>query len=148
MSAQGSTAVPRDYSCRICAPAVVARLFSILPIDVADPKSQAVYTCPPQRQCYVGRKKKSCWQPGNPISRAESLPASSNPAGAEVKTEQACASVPPSLGLDLVIARSSHNFPSLCLQGISVWEGHPGLMILAKSRISRSCGCPSAPGLT
>lgn len=100
------------------------------------------------KQGYVGRRKKSHWQPGNPFVGQKVCQPPAAPLQAEIKTQQACANVPSSLCSDLVISHSSHNFPSLYLQGIAVWEGQSWLMILAKSRISHSCGCPFAPGLT
>jgi hypothetical protein len=100
-----------------------AQLFSIFLIVTVDPKSQAVHTCPPQRQCYVGRDRKATGSLAS-LSVSHLPPA---PLQAGIKIQQACTNNSPP---DLVIAHSWHNFLSSCLPDfIAVWEGHPCLMI-------------------
>lgn len=63
----------------------------------------------------------------------------------QVKPQQVRANLPTLLCSDLGPSHSLHNFPSHCLPGAAMWEGHRCLMILAKARLNLAC--VRAPGL-
>lgn len=123
-----------------------SQLFLILPTDMADAKSQA---CVP-----VLRKGSATWADRR-ATGSQAIP-SVRPGKAANLLQLLCrlrsrlsrpAPTSHPVCSDLVLSHSSHNFPSLGLQGTTVWEGHPRLMSSAKSSISWPCGCPIAPGL-